>query len=122
MRVKQIIIRILLQAALTQLFVFVYNFAAFQSLEMAAMSTAALVLFIGIYGGTLGILLLGRGGGISKILAVSFLTSLLVTLTFIIYPGLGLVVEWYILFGLLFISGLIAHGLVYETPQKEEVR
>ena len=122
MKVKQTIMRILIMASLTQLLVFAYNFYAFQSLEQAALSTAALVLFIGIYGGTLGILLLGRGGGISKMLAVSFLTSLLVTLTFVVYPQMGLVVEWYILFGLLFISGLIAHGLVYEPPQKEEVR
>ena len=122
MRVKQTVVRILIMTSLTQLLVFAYNFYAFQSLEQAALSTAALVLFIGIYGGTLGILLLGRGGGISKMLAVSFLTSLLVTLTFVVYPQMGLVVEWYILFGLLFISGLIAHGLVYESPQKEEIR
>lgn len=119
MRVKQIIIRILLQASLTQLLVFAWNFAAFQSLEQAAISTIALVLFIGLYGGTLSILLLGRGGGISKILAVSFMTSLLVTLTFIIYPQLGLVVEWYILFGLLFLSGIMAYALAWE-PQKQE--
>jgi magnesium-transporting ATPase (P-type) len=49
---------------------------------------------------------------------VSFLTAVLVTLTFVIYPVLGLVVEWYVLFGLLFMSGLIAYGLSWE-PRRQ---
>ena len=120
MRVKILIRTILIQAALTQLLVFAWNFYAFQSLEQAAISTAALVLFIGIYGGALGILLIGRSGGIPKIIAVSFLVSGLVTLTFFFYPQLGLVVEWYVLFMLLFISGLIAYGLSYEPKRRQD--
>ena len=119
MKVKQTIRQILIQASLTQVLVFAYNFYAFQSLEMAALSTVALVLFVGVYSGALGVLLLGRGGGISKILAVSFLTSLFVTLTFVAYPQLGLVVEWWILFLLLFFSGIIAYGLSHEPDRSK---
>jgi hypothetical protein len=115
MQIKVIIRQILIQAALTQILIFVWNYYAYQSLEQAAMSTAALVLFISLYGGALTILLLGRVGGISKMILVSALVSFLVTITFIFYPQLGLVVEWYVLFLFLFLAGLIAYGLSYES-------
>lgn len=121
MTVKVAVRQILIQAALTSLLVFAWNAYAYQSLEQAAVSTAALVLFIGLYGGALSILLLGRGGGISKMIAVSGLTSALVTITFIFYPLLGLVVEWYVLFALLFVSGLIAFALSYEPDRSIDI-
>ncbi len=120
MNVKVIIKTILIQSALTQVLIFTWNFYEFQSLEQAAISAAALVLFISLYGGALSILLLGRVGGLTKMVIVSFLTAFLVTLTFVIYPILGLVVEWYVLFGILFFSGLIAYGLSYE-PQRRQI-
>ena len=120
MQIKVIIRQVLIQAALTQVLVFAWNFYAFQSLEQAAISTAALVLFISIYGGALSILLLGRSGGITKMIAVSGLVSFLVTLTFIFYPHLGLVVDWYVLFLFLFLAGLIAYGLSYEPETGDD--
>ena len=119
MNVKVTIRTILIQSTLTQVLIFAWNFYEFQSLEQAAISAAALVLFISLYGGALSILLLGRVSGLTKMIIVSFLTALLVTLTFVIYPVLGLVVEWYVLFGILFMSGLISHGLSYEPTQRE---
>ena len=118
MNVKVTIRIILIQSALTQVLIFAWNFYEFQSLEQAAISAAALVLFISLYGGALNILLLGRVSGLTKMVIVSFLTALLVTLTFVIYPILGLVVEWYVLFGILFMSGLIAYGLSWE-PRRQ---
>jgi hypothetical protein len=118
MNVKLTIRTILIQSALTQVLIFAWNFYEFQSLEQAAISATALVLFIGLYGGALSILLLGRVSGLTKMVIVSFLTAVLVTLTFVIYPVLGLVVEWYVLFGLLFMSGLIAYGLSWE-PRRQ---
>ena len=120
MNVIQPIRQILIQAALTQVLVFAWNFYAFQSLEQAAISTAALVLFIGIYGGALTIVLLSRYGGILKMIGISAVTSFLVTLTFIFYPFLGLVVEWYVLFALLFVSGLISHFLSYDFDRRSD--
>ena len=121
MNVKVTIRTILIQSALTQVLIFAWNFYEFQTLEQAAISAAALVLFISLYGGALSILLLGRVSGLTKMVIVSFLTALLVTLTFVIYPvQLGLVVEWYVLFGILFMSGLIAYGLSYE-PQRSQI-
>ena len=119
MNVKVTIRTILIQSALTQVLIYAWNFYEFQSLERAAISAAALVLFISLYGGALSILLLGRVSGLTKMVVVSFLTALLVTLTFVIYPVLGLTVEWYVLFGILFMSGLIAYGLSYE-PQRSQ--
>ena len=118
MNVKVTIRTILIQSALTQVLIFAWNFYEFQSLEQAAISATALVLFIGLYGGALSILLLGRVSGLTKMVIVSFLTAVLVTLTFVIYPVLGLVVEWYVLFGILFMSGLIAYGLSWE-PRRQ---
>ena len=121
MNIKMDITRVLIQASLTQVFIFVYNFYLYQSLEQAAISVIAIVFFTGLYVIILGTILLGRGGGISKILVISFLTSFLVTLTFVIYPQqLGLVVEWWILFILLFVSGLVAYGLAYEPLQEAD--
>ena len=117
MNVKVTIRTILIQSALTQVLIFAWNFYEFQSLEQTAISAAALVLFISLYGGALSILLLGRVSGLTKMVIVSFLTAVLVTLTFVIYPVLGLSVEWYVLFGILFMSGLISYGLSYE-PQE----
>lgn len=117
MNVKVTIRTILIQSALTQVLIFAWNFYEFQSLEQAAISAAALVLFISLYGGALSILLLGRVSGLTKMVIVSFLTALLVTLTFVIYPVLGLTVEWYVLFGILFMSGLISYGLSYEPRE-----
>ena len=120
MNIKMDVTRVLIQASLTQVFIFVYNFYLYQSLEQAAVSVVAIVFLTGLYGGTLGIILLGRGEGLLKILVVSFLTSFLVTLTFVIYPQqLGLVVEWWVLFLLLFISGLIAYGLSYDPHRRK---
>ena len=118
MNVKVTIRTILIQSALTQVLIYAWNFYEFQSLEQAAISAAALILFISLYGGALSILLLGRVSGLTKMVIVSFLTALLVTLTFVIYPVLGLVVEWYVLFGILFMSGLIAYGLSWE-PRRQ---
>ena len=119
MNVKVTIRTILIQSALTQVLILAWNFYEYESLEQAAISATALILFIGLYGGALSILLLGRVSGLTKMVIVSFLTALLVTLTFVIYPVLGLVVEWYVLFGILFMSGLIAYGLSYE-PQRSQ--
>ena len=119
MNVKVTIRTILIQSALTQVLILAWNFYEYESLEQAAISATALILFIGLYGGALSILLLGRVSGLTKMVIVSFLTALLVTLTFVIYPVLGLVVEWYVLFGILFMSGLISYGLSYE-PQRSQ--
>jgi len=119
MNVKMTIRTILIQSALTQILIFAWNFYELESLEQAAISAAALVLFISLYGGALSILLLGRVSGLAKMVIVSFLTALLVTLTFVLYPILGLVVEWYVLFGILFFSGLIAYGLSYQPERRQ---
>ena len=122
MNVKVTIRIILIQSALTQVLIFAWNFYEFQSIEQAAISAAALVLFISLYGGALSILLLGRVSGLTKMVIVSFFVSLFVTLTFVIYPVvLGLTVEWYVLFGILFMAGLISYGLSYE-PTRTEAR
>ena len=118
MNVKMTTRIILIQSALTQVLIFAWNFYEFQTLERAAISAGALVLFISLYGGALSILLLGRVSGLTKMVIVSFLTALLVTITFMVYPVLGLVVEWYVLFGILFMSGLIAYGLSWE-PRRQ---
>ncbi|GAG08755.1 unnamed protein product, partial [marine sediment metagenome] len=117
MKIRVPIATVLIQSALTQVFIFGYFLYKYETIQQATISGAALVGFTSLYGIALGVLLFRRVGRWAGMVIVSFLTSALVTLTFMIYSELGLVVEWYVLFGLLFLAGLMAHGLLYQ-PQR----
>lgn len=103
----------ILQGALTSTLVYFWGLVQTWNIEQAAISTGGLVLFLGIYGIILNVMFYHRLEGIVKLMLVSIMSSLFVTLTFILYPGLGLVLEWWVLLFLLLFSAGIAHLLLY---------
>ena len=120
MKIKYAIKLTLIQGSLTALIVYLYGLINTFDFEQAALSTGALVLFLGVFNAIFGLLLYNRLDGLLKALVVSVFSSLLTTLVFILYPELGLSIEWYLLLVLLIFSAIFAHLLLYSDNKNKE--
>ncbi len=110
----------ILQGALTSTMIYLWGFLQTWSLEQAALSTGALVMFLGLFGIILNTMLYGRTSGFLKLVVISVISSLLVTFTFVLYPELGLAIDWYILLSVLILAAGFAHALLYGIGQGQE--
>lgn len=113
MRIVYTLTHAILQGALTSTLVYFWGFVQTWDIGQAAVSTGGLVMFLMIYGVILNALVYGRIHGTIKVVLLSAMSSVLVTVTFLVYPELGLVLPWYMLLGVLLLSAVIAHILLY---------
>lgn len=120
MRIIYQVTHAVLQGALTSTMIYLWGFLQTWNIEQAALSTGALVLFLGIYNVIINIAFIGKSLGMVKPVITSIVSSLLTTLTFWIYPDLGLVIEWYLLLGVLLFAAVIAHVLLYGVGRSSQ--
>ena len=101
-----------MQAGLTSILLWVWQFYIFNDIYKAFQSQLILVFFIATFGMGFGILFHSLSTAL-RVFATSVATAIMVTLVLVVYPQFGFVVEWYILFGILTLSGVLAHALLY---------
>lgn len=78
----------------------------------AMRSQIILIFFIGVFGLGFGILF-HKMSVFPRTLITSIMTALMVTLVLVTYPEFGYDFAWHILFGILILSGVLAHALLY---------
>lgn len=123
MKYSFLVARILIQAALTQMILLVYNLYSTVSIPSAVTTTATLLIFLTIFQVFLSFLFMKFGK--LKMIVIPAGTSLLTALALIIYPEFGFAIDFWVLFGILFIAGLMAHVLLWDVrsgPQTTGVR
>ena len=111
MKTAFLLSRILMQAALAQMILLAYSLYAVMDVPAAVTTTAILVFFVGLFQAGLGIVFL-KLGRLLKIVVIPLLTSLLTALTLTLYPSFGLTVDFWVLFGILFLAGIVSHALL----------
>lgn len=111
MKLAFLIARILMQAALAQMILLVYSLYTVMDIPAAVTTTAILVFFVGVFQLGIGILFV-KLGHLMKMVLIPFLTSLLTALVLTLYPAFGFTVNFWILFGILFLAGVVSHALL----------
>ena len=111
MKIAFLISRVLMQAALAQMILLAYSLYAVMDVPAAVTTTVWLVFFVGIFQTGLGIVFL-RLGRYLKMVIIPLLTSLLTALTLTLYPSFGFTIDFWVLFGILFLAGIVSHGLL----------
>lgn len=111
MKLAFLLSRILMQAALAQMILLAYSLYAVMDVPAAVTTTVILVFFVGLFQLGLGIVFM-KMGSVLKIVVIPLLTSLLTALTLTLYPSLGFTVDFWVLFGILFLAGIVSHGLL----------
>lgn len=112
MNLKYSFTHTLIQSSLTAILLIVWQIYVLEDVFEAMRSQVVLVFFIGIFGLGFGILFI-KWSPLLRVVATSVMTALMVTLVLITYPQLGYDFAWHILFGILMISGVLAHALLY---------
>ena len=102
----------LIQSSLTAILLIVWQFYILEDMFEAMRSQVVLVFFIGLFGLGFGILFY-KWDLVPRVIATSIMTALMVTLVLVTYPQLGYDFAWHILFGILMLSGILAHALLY---------
>jgi len=111
MKISFLIARILMQAALAQMILLAYSFYATMDIPSAVTTTAILVFFVGLFQTSLSIVFL-KLGRFLKLILVPLLTSLLTALILILYPDFGFTIDFWVLFTILFLAGIVSHALL----------
>jgi len=112
MRLIYSISHTMIQSVLTSTFLIVWQIWIVQDIFAAIQSQVILTFFIGLFGLGFGILFHQLSTAL-RVLVTSVATAIMVTLVLVTYPAFGYQFEWYILFGILLLSGILAHVLLY---------
>ena len=112
MKLSYSISHTLIQSGLTAVLLIVWQIYILEDIFKALQSQIILVFFIGIFGVAFG-LLFHSLPSVLRILTTSIGTAIMVTLVLTTYPEFGYDFEWYILLGILLLSGILAHVLLY---------
>lgn len=101
-----------IQSGLTAVLLIVWQIYILDDIFKALQSQIILIFFIGLFGFGFGILF-SRLPSVLRILSTSVATAVMVTLVLTQYPQFGYAFEWYILLGILLLSGVLGHVLLY---------
>jgi len=112
MRLIYSISHTMIQSVLTSTFLIVWQIWIVQDIFAAIQSQVILTAFIGLFGLGFGILF-HQLSTVLRVLVTSVATAVMVTLVLVVYPQFGYQFEWYILLGILLLSGVLAHVLLY---------
>lgn len=112
MKITYSISHTLIQSGLTAVLLITWQIYILEDILKALQSQIILVFFIGLFGAGFGILFCGMPA-VPRMFATSVATALMVTLVLTTYPEFGYDFEWYILLGILLLSGVLAHVLLY---------
>jgi len=112
MRLLYSISHTIIQSVLTAMLLIVWQIWILEDIFAAIQSQIILTFFIGIFGFAFGILFHGLSTGL-RVFTTSIATAIMVTLVLVTYPQFGYQFEWYILLGILLLSGVLAHVLLY---------
>ena len=121
MNLKYSFTHTLIQSSLTAILLIVWQFYVLDDVFEAMRSQIILVFFIGLFGLGFGILFL-KLDPLLRTIVTSVMTALMVTLVLVVYPQFGYDFEWYILFIILMLSGVLAHALLYGSGARYGVR
>jgi len=114
MKIAFLIARAAIQSVFSQLILLLYVVSTTLSPESALGMTATLFVCLGTLNILFGVLLLRIPAMLTGVL-LPFLTSLVTTLILVLYPSLGFQIDFWILFAVLFFSGITAHVLLLST-------
>jgi len=103
-----------LQSAIAQMFLLGYSLYAMMDVPLAVTTTATLLFFLALYQIGLGLLLL-RAPQVSKLLLIPFFASVMTAVTLSLYPALGFTMDFWVLFTVLFIAGILSCLLLFST-------
>ena len=112
MRLMYSITHTLVQSVLTAMFLLVWQIWIVQDIFVAIQSQIILTFFIGIFGFAFGVLF-HQLSTAPRVLITSIATAAMVTLVLTTYPEFGYTFEWYILLGILLLSAILGHVLLY---------
>ena len=102
----------LVQSGLTAILLIVWQFYVLEDIFEAMRSQIILIFFIGVFGFGFGILF-HKMSVFPRTLITSIMTALMVTLVLVTYPQFGYDFAYPVLFGILILSGILAHALLY---------
>ena len=112
MRLLYSISHTMIQSVLTAMLLIVWQIWILEDIFAAIQSQIILTFFIGIFGFAFGVLF-HRLPMALRVITTSVATAIMVTLVLVVYPQFGYQFEWYILLGILLLSGVLAHVLLY---------
>lgn len=112
MRLSYSISHTFIQSGLTAVLLIVWQIYILEDIFKALQSQIILVFFIGIFGFAFG-LFFYKLPTVLRIFTTSVATAAMVTLVLTTYPQFGFDFEWYIILGILLLSGVLAHVLLY---------
>lgn len=112
MRLLYSITHTLAQSGLTALLLIIWRIWIVQDVFAAIQSQVILTAFIGLFGLGFGILF-HQLSTVLRVLVTSIATAFMVTLALTTYPQFGYDFNFLILFGILMISSILAHTLLY---------
>jgi len=112
MRLLYSISHTMIQSVLTATFLIVWQIWIVQDIFVAMQSQMILTFFIGIFGFAFGVVFHQLTMAL-RVFMTSVATAIMVTLVLVVYPQFGYQFEWYILLGILLLSGILAHVLLY---------
>ena len=125
MRASYIIAYSLITSGLTELFLLTWQILSFESLSAILEASGSYIMLLAcvtVYGGLTSLLLRDKSWMI-RLVTVPLVSSFLTTISVVVYPEIGLTgFEWYILFILLFLSGVLAHIVLYGTDARMDRR
>jgi hypothetical protein len=101
-----------LQSALAQIILLVYSLYTTMDILTAVTTTVTLLFFIGIYQIILGFLL-WRLAQLLKMVLIPTLSSFLTAVTLTVYPSLGFTIDFWTLFAVLFLAGILSCIMLY---------
>jgi hypothetical protein len=114
MKILFSITQAILQAAIAQMFLLGYSLYTMMDIPLAVTTTATLLFFLGLYQIGLGVLFL-RAPQLTKLILIPLISSLLTAVTLALYPALGFTMDFWVLFTVLFISGILSCLLLFST-------
>ena len=122
MRIAFILARVLIQSALTQLILFCYGLYETEvTAPTAITTTVTLLFFLAIFQVLFGLIFMQIKG--LKLLLIPLMTAFATALILTLYPTFGFAVNFWILFGVLLLSGIVSYVLLYSAgvPRSEKV-
>jgi len=112
MRLLYSITHTLVQSGLTSTFLIVWQIWIVQDILTAIQSQIILTFFIGLFGFGFGILFHQLSTAL-RVITTSVATAIMVTLVLVTYPAFGYDFDFLVLLGILLLSGILAHVLLY---------
>lgn len=112
MRLLYSISHTMIQSVLTSVLLIVWQIWILEDIFAAIQSQIILTFFIGLFGLGFGILFHSLSTAL-RVIMTSVATAFMVTLVLVVYPQFGYAIDGFVLFGILLLSGVLAHVLLY---------